>query len=97
MNKEEIFESYPEVKIYLRKIVEASSPQKVILFGSKATGKAKKTSDADFAIVTSEPFDENHVIGALDIVNYAKVDETLREQIDNEGIVLYEQKNQKVS
>lgn len=97
MNKDEIFDVFPEVEVYLKKIIDRFNPQKIILFGSKATGKASKTSDTDFAIVTSKPFDENAIIGALDIINYDRVDEDLKKEIDEEGILLYEQKGKKVS
>ncbi len=95
--KKEIFDAYPEIEIYLKKIINEFNPEKVILFGSKATGVADSTSDSDFAIVTEQPFDENAIIGALDIMNYHKVDDHLKKEIDKEGVVLYDKKSKKVS
>jgi len=37
-------------------MVEVTAPEKIILFGSRAVGTAKETSDYDFLVVTAEPF-----------------------------------------
>ena len=39
-------------------IVAEARPERVILFGSQARGDAGETSDVDFLVVDSEPFDE---------------------------------------
>ena len=39
-------------------MVEVASPTKIILFGSRAKGTAKESSDYDFLVVTAEPFGE---------------------------------------
>jgi predicted nucleotidyltransferase len=47
----------------LRQMVEATvdaiDPEQIILFGSRATGKAGPDSDVDILIVDSKPFGEN--------------------------------------
>ena len=40
-------------------IVEAIDPEQIILFGSRATGKAGPDSDMDLLIVDSKQFNEN--------------------------------------
>ena len=39
-------------------IVDALEPERIILFGSRATGDFQEGSDIDLLIVNSEPFDE---------------------------------------
>ena len=41
-------------------MVEVAAPEKIILFGSRAKGTAKGTSDYDFLVVTPEPFGEGY-------------------------------------
>ena len=40
----------------VRAIVEAVDPEQVILFGSRARGDARESSDVDLVVVESEPF-----------------------------------------
>ena len=42
----------------LKTILDMLSPEKVILFGSQATGTSTEASDYDFLFVKSEPFGE---------------------------------------
>ncbi len=81
---------HPEVRIYVDKIVELWNPKKVILYGSKARGDAKKGSDSDFAVVTDQPIDADEITGALDVVRYSKAPAELKKIIDEEGVVVYE-------
>jgi predicted nucleotidyltransferase len=39
-------------------IVDAAEPEKIILFGSRASGDNREGSDIDLLIVDSEPFNE---------------------------------------
>ncbi len=48
------------VKRMVKTIVDVASPERIILFGSRATGTAKDRSDYDFLVVDSEPFSMNH-------------------------------------
>ncbi len=44
----------------IKVMVEVTAPVKIILFGSRAKGTAKETSDYDFLVVTANPFGESH-------------------------------------
>ncbi|MEL6554703.1 MAG: nucleotidyltransferase domain-containing protein [Cyanobacteria bacterium J06621_11] len=49
----------PKVNLLARlveTIIELSSPEKIILFGSQAQGTATEISDYDFLIIEKEPF-----------------------------------------
>ena len=87
---EQIFRKYVEVQHYLNQVLHSMNPDKVILFGSKATGKADQYSDTDLAVVTQEVFDTSDIYGAVDIVDYNFATKKLKELIQREGIVLYE-------
>ena len=43
-----------------QRIVETAAPEKVILFGSRATGAARPDSDVDLLIVESQAFGPDH-------------------------------------
>jgi len=87
---EQIFKKYVEVQHYLNQVLRSMNPDKVILFGSKATSKADQHSDTDLAVVTQQVFDTSKIYGAVDIVDYNVAPEKLKELIQKEGIVLYE-------
>jgi len=53
LEAEQIFKKYVEVQHYLNQVLRWMNPDKVILFGSKATGLANEHSDIDLAIITS--------------------------------------------
>ena len=83
----------PEVIEEIRKLA-----QKVILFGSRARGDFRRTSDIDIA-VTGGDFsrfaldvdEETSTLLEYDIVNLDRdMQEELRESIEKEGRVLYE-------
>ena len=40
----------------VQKIVDLVHPEKIVLFGSRARGTAKETSDLDLLVIESEPF-----------------------------------------
>lgn len=88
-------------EIVLREIQELAKQygiQKVILFGSRARGDYRKTSDIDLAVSGGRfaPFaldvdEETHTLLKFDIVNLdGSVQEDLIESIEREGRVLYE-------
>ncbi len=86
----QILKKHREVDHYLRQVIRSMNPVKVILFGSKATGKADKSSDTDLAVVTDHFFDTTAIYGAVDIVDFNRAPEKLKDLILKEGIVLYE-------
>jgi predicted nucleotidyltransferase len=73
--------------------------RKVILFGSRARGDYKRTSDIDLAVyggdILSFAFDIDELTSTLlkfDVVNLDEaVQEELKNAIHQEGIILYEQ------
>ena len=79
-------------------IVRSAHPKKIVIYGSRARGDFSETSDVDIAVECeeSEEFirngidDEVRTLLKLDIVNLGDVDQKLREEIRNEGIVVYE-------
>lgn len=83
----------------IRELAQKYQIKKVILFGSRARGDYRKTSDIDLATEGG-----NHVRFALDIDDVTStllkydiinldgsVQEDLRKSIEREGIVIYEE------
>lgn len=71
--------------------------EKVILFGSRARGDFKRTSDIDLAVSGGDTVrftldvDETWTLLEYDVVNLdGAVQDELRESIEEEGIILYE-------
>ncbi|RME89902.1 MAG: nucleotidyltransferase domain-containing protein [Anaerolineae bacterium] len=72
---------------------------RVYLFGSRARGEARRTSDIDVAVLPLEPIpayvlaeiraalEESDVIYRVDLVNLAEADEKLRRRVEEEGIL----------
>ncbi len=73
----------PIINAFARAVQKSFSPCRIILFGSRATGKAKKDSDYDFMIISSrfKKIDwetrsakayhlKRHIPAAMDIVCY---------------------------
>ena len=85
----------------LNVILKYTNPKKVIIFGSRARGDFKKTSDIDIAIDSEEDVDfikeildeKIETLLKFDVVNLRKVNEDFRREILEEGIVIYEKKN----
>lgn len=70
---------------------------KVILYGSRARGTNRERSDIDLAIIGEDyvkfkydVIDNARTLLLFDIVNYAEIGSSLREEIDADGRVLYE-------
>ena len=85
-----ILSEHEEVAFYLRKVIEQIRPQKVILFGSKASGPSTSSSDTDFDIVADGFIDTTGIFGAVDMVDLRRASGKLRDEIMKEGIVIYE-------
>jgi len=74
--------------------------RKVLAFGSRATWTAKKYSDLDLAVLGDEPltlnisaalseeFSESDLPFKVDIVEWARIDETLRAKINRDGVAV---------
>ena len=78
-------------------ILKYTTPKKVIIFGSRARGDFKKTSDIDIAIDSEEDIDfvreildeEVETLLKFDVVNLRKVNEDFKRRILEDGIVIY--------
>jgi len=66
---EKIFIKYREVEHYLHQVLRELDPDKVILFGSKATGTSDKYSDTDLAVITRRDFITSGIYVAVDLVD----------------------------
>ena len=83
----------------IQNLAQKHNVKKVILFGSRARGDFKRTSDIDLAVwggdIQNFAFDVDEETSTLlkyDVIDMDKgVQEELRESIDREGIVLYEE------
>lgn len=88
----------PKVIREIRDIAEQYGISKVLLFGSRARGDFKRTSDIDIAVTGGDferfALDVNEETSTLleyDIVNLDReMQDELRESIEKEGVVLYE-------
>ena len=80
-------------------------PARVSLFGSRATGTARRTSDIDVAVwpltelpvgtlaLIREALEESSVIYTVDLVDLRDTDEAFRARVLAEGIAWHEPKN----
>ena len=82
-------------------ILNHLNPKKIIIYGSRARGDFRQTSDIDIAV---ECDGDNREIGVLneilnedipsllkyEIINLKKVNKRLRDEVMREGIVIYE-------
>lgn len=70
------------------KIEKELSPEKMILFGSKARGDFHTKSDIDIAIETDKSIELATITDAVDIIQLKKIDKSFRDKIMDEGIEL---------
>ncbi len=79
------------LKFILKKILSQISPERIILFGSIATGNYKNDADIDIAI---EPKGKRigflDIVGNVDIVNLKNTYGKLKKNILEKGIIIYE-------
>ncbi|MGL4988651.1 MAG: nucleotidyltransferase family protein [Cetobacterium sp.] len=72
--------------------------EKIIIFGSRARGDFKRTSDIDIALIGNvektiykirDYFDESRIIYTVDVVDFSRIEaSTFKEDIEKEGIEL---------
>ncbi len=82
----------------IRDLAEKYGLERVVLFGSRARGDYKKTSDIDLAVTggnitlfTLDVEEETSTLLFFDVVNLdGSVQEELRKSIEQEGRLLYE-------
>lgn len=76
--------------------------QKIILFGSRARGDASERSDIDIAaycpdipksdwLSLCDAVENSNALLKIDLISYTESPESLRKNIDKEGVLLYEQ------
>lgn len=87
----------PEVLLEIQEIARKYHVNRVLLFGSRARGKFKRTSDIDLAVEGGDferfglDIEETSTLLKYDIVSLDHaMQEELRESIRKEGVVLYE-------
>jgi len=86
------------LKMIIDIILQYASPDKIILYGSRARGDYKSKSDIDIAIVLSHHIDglkeildeQVPTLLKFDVIYFEEVNETLKKEIVEEGIILYE-------
>ena len=76
----------PGVLDEIRQLAETYHIEKVILFGSRARGDYKRTSDIDLAVSGGDVVQFALAVVDLD----GPVQDELRQSIEREGIVIYE-------
>lgn len=88
----------PEVIEEIRNLAQKYDIEKVILFGSRARGDFRRTSDIDIAVTGGDLArfaldvdEETSTLLEYDIVNLDRdMQDELRESIEKEGRILYE-------
>lgn len=91
------------IKKIVQAILQIKEPEKILLFGSRATGKFRKNSDIDIAIfakdwdakdvaLTADALDENVATPLkFDVIDFYRTkNERIREKILKEGKAIYE-------
>ena len=88
----------PELMAQIIELAEKYNIEKMVLFGSRARGDFKRTSDIDIAVTggdiprfTLDLDEETDTLLEYDVVDMDEsVQEELRDAIEKEGIVIYE-------
>ena len=91
---------HPAIAVMVEQIRRSRSVERIILFGSRARGDHGERSDIDLGIACpgASPeewaaiwniVDEAPTLLNVDLVRLEHVDDTLREAIEREGVVLY--------
>ena len=85
-----------EARTIVRRVV-GSLPVRVFLFGSRALGTSRSTSDIDLALLPDGPFptdfvarlrdefEDSAIPCTVDVVDLSQVDERFREKVLQEG------------
>jgi len=84
--------SQPEIlKKNIEKVKTECNPDKIILFGSRARGDAHKRADIDIAVENpKKTISSLDINGPLDIVDLKNANSNLKNQIEREGVRIYE-------
>lgn len=92
------------IRQLIKKYFPGVTPLRLIIFGSRARKDNKKRADFDLAIDIATKYDHNQLtnftlaieedaptLHKIDIVDYHNCPATLRDSIDREGKIIYEQ------
>jgi len=60
-----------QIRNVVKQIVRAVAPQRVILFGSCASGRARRDSDVDLLVVTERPAGQDASLRVRSCIRYA--------------------------
>lgn len=86
------------MKRVVQTTLDNTDASRIILYGSRARGDYKETSDIDLAIISSRSAhalkeilnEEIPTLLKFDVINFSKAENALKREILKEGIVLYE-------
>jgi len=70
-------------------LISKLRPTKIVLFGSRARGDAGRKSDIDIGVETDRPLASVELLD-VDLLNLDSINESFREAVEREGVVLYE-------
>ncbi|HKI44199.1 MAG TPA: hypothetical protein VKA08_02590 [Balneolales bacterium] len=74
------------IEIYLDKLVKTYHPKRIWLIGSAA----RERSDLDFVVESEFPIDPDEVVGAIDVIPFRSLSESMKKSLRREGIEVYE-------
>jgi predicted nucleotidyltransferase len=93
----------PAVQAIVRAAVSTIAPQRVFLFGSRATGAAHPLSDIDLAFVVGSPEawgefaawvqEDAPTLLDIDLIDLAHCSKAIRDAVMRNGILIYERTN----
>ena len=101
VTKKPFIDRYQAMIIEILEEKLAGMKAKVYLYGSRARGTEYEVSDIDLAIKSKdlsaiqlsqlkEAFHESHIPYKIDLVDFNKVDKDLKENVQKEGILVWE-------
>ncbi|MCL2387028.1 MAG: nucleotidyltransferase domain-containing protein [Defluviitaleaceae bacterium] len=94
----------PEILTYLRDAAKSyESIEKIVLFGSRASGSFQTTSDFDICVHCEDEraftnfyfdLDDLDTHHTIEVLRYEDIEnDTLKEEIAKDGVILYEREN----
>lgn len=95
----------PVIQDIANKLGQMPTVESVVLFGSRARGDHRERSDIDLAVMCpnassrdwfdmTDIVDEARTLLKIDLVRYHRMEQAFRDEIDLEGVVLYEREEE---
>lgn len=95
----------PIIQDIANKLGQMPTVESVVLFGSRARGDHRERSDIDLAVLCPDAssrdwfamtdiVDEARTLLKIDLVRYDRMEQEFRDEIDLEGVVLYEREEE---